>query len=61
MIAGSASKELAFVINIVISVRATPRQRRSPFAIWTKWSVVRAKAAQSKSLIWHASNPPTDE
>jgi hypothetical protein len=57
MIAGSASKELAFMIKIMIAVRAAPRQRRPPFAIWTKWSLVRAKAARRQSLIWHVSSP----
>jgi hypothetical protein len=57
MIAASASKELAFVFKIVIGVRATPRHRRSPFAIRAKWSVVRAKAARRQSLIWHVSSP----
>jgi hypothetical protein len=57
MIAGSASKELAFVIKIVIAIRAAPRQRRPPLAIWTKRSVVRAKAARRQSLIWHVSSP----
>jgi hypothetical protein len=57
MIAGSASKELPFVIKIIIAVRAAPRQRRPPFAIRTKWSLVRAKAARRQSLIWHVSSP----
>jgi hypothetical protein len=59
IIAGAASKELAFVI--VIDVRATPRQRHLPFAIRTHWSVVRAEAARRQSLIWHVSGPPTDK
>jgi hypothetical protein len=55
MVAGPASKELAFVI--VIDVRATPRQRHLPFAIRTHRPVVRAKAARRKSLIWHVESP----
>ena len=55
MVAGPASKELAFVI--VIDVRATPRQRHLPFAIRTDRSVVRAKAARRKSLTWHVESP----
>ena len=58
IIAGPADKELSFVIEI--GIRATPRQRRSPFAIRTDWSGVRAKAPRRPSLIWHVSSPPAD-
>ena len=58
VIAGPADKELSFVIEI--GVRAASGERRSPLAIRTDRSVVRAKAPRRPSLIWHVSSPPAD-
>jgi hypothetical protein len=59
VVARPAGKVLALVIETVIHIGATPRQRHAPSAIRTEWSIVRTKLTRLLSLRWHSSRPPT--